>query len=544
MKKFLCAAAVFCVCAANALFAVGEKKVALGGKSGWSAAGGRENIVELNGLRPNPVLSISSAKSDIERTIDLSLSFDEDNAARFRDDAGHYSITTTEEVRSSGPRWARRGRGAALFSGILNTSAQSRMKNGAPMVLRPLNSSALFAPGRNISDFSIEFFLFPNNLSSGEVLVNWQATVKSNNAPSRPEVSGKTGARNSFQSIICTAGRNRLKWDFENFFTSADGAAVKNVILTSNIPLSPKTWSHHLIRFDADTGLLEYLVDGAPQSIVYVTSNGREGGEVLRPVSGERGALLLGGDFTGLIDEFRIASAFIEIDSVHRYPVRGGRVETKPLDLGDLNCAVKKIDASGGRVKFSSRSILNEYAKSGDFRFVDDAQVQFFARIANSPWQLDSQVWTPFTSGAEISAMTGRYIQIAADFYPSGDLEAAPYLEEINIEYKEQGAPPAPENVIAIARDGAVDISWKPRRDDRTAGFMVYYGTKSGEYFSTDALQGESPIDAGKVSGFHLDNMKNGTLYFFSVVAYDDLGAFHQGGFSRETSARPLRMIE
>jgi hypothetical protein len=543
MKKIPGIAVLLCAGAVNVLFAVGEKKLVIGGKSGWEAAGERKNIVELPGLRPAPVLSISSAESRIDSEIDLYLSFNENNPVRFHDDAGHYSIMVTDGVRPSEPQWARRGTSAALFPGNSAASYQTKMKNDAPIVLRPLNSSALLAPGRSIGDFSIEFFLFPNNLSSGEVLINWQATVK-NYSAGLPAASGRAEILNSFQSITGTVAKNRINWTFDNFFTSPDDTAVKNVTLSSNIPLSPKTWSHHLIRFDSATGLLEYLVDGAPQSIVYVTSSGREGGEVWTPAAGERGALLLGPDFTGLIDEFKIINSFVRIDSMNRYPVQGGRIETAALDLGDLSSVVKKIEVSGGRVKFSSRSILNERTKNNDFRFSDDSQVQFFARIANSPWQLDAQQWTAFKSGAEIFSMNGRYIQIAADLYPAGNLEAAPYLEEIAIEYKEQGAPLPPELVIAIARDGAVDLSWKTRRDGNAAGYMVYYGTRSGEYFSTGALQGASPVDAGKVTNIHLDNLRNGTLYFFAVTAYDDSGAFHQGGFSREVSARPLGMIE
>jgi hypothetical protein len=544
MKRFLYIAMFFCAGAGSTLFAVGEKMLVVGGKSGWGAVGDRENIVELPGLRPNPVLSISSAKSKIESEVDLYLSFNEGNSTRFKDDAGHYSITVTDGVRPSEPRWTRRGTGAALFSGNSVAPYQTRMKNEAPLVLKPMNSSALFAPGRTIGDFSIEFFLFPNNLSSGEILLNWQATVKNYAAPSPIAAPARAGVQSSFQSITCTAGKNRLNWAFDNFFISPDDTSVKNVALSSNIPLSPKTWSHHLVRFDSATGLLEYLIDGTPQSIVYVTASGREGGEVWTPVAGERGALLLGVDFTGLIDEFKIANSFIQIDSVNRYPIHGGRIETEALDLGDVNSSIKKIEASGGRIQFASRATLNEYMKNSDFRFSDDSQVQFFARVADTPWQMDTKEWTVVKNGAEIFSMAGRYIQIAADFYPAGDLESAPYLEQIAIEYKEQGAPPPPGQVVAIARDGAVDISWKPGRDDRAAGFMVYYGTKSGEYFSADALQGESPVDAGKAASLHLDKLKNGTLYFFAVAAYDDAGVFHQGGFSREASARPLRMIE
>jgi hypothetical protein len=102
-----------------------------------------------------------------------------------------------------------------------------------------------------------------------------------------------------------------------------------------------------------------------------------------------------------------------------------------------------------------------------------------------------------------------------------------------------------------VALDGGVRLRWKNSPDTDTAGYLVYYGTARDDYFSEDAAQGASPIDAGKQNAIIIDGLKNGILYYFRVAAYDrrlaGSGAavgeavFHAGEFSREVSARPLR---
>jgi hypothetical protein len=78
----------------------------------------------------------------------------------------------------------------------------------------------------------------------------------------------------------------------------------------------------------------------------------------------------------------------------------------------------------------------------------------------------------------------------------------------------------------------------------------VYYGTASGDY-----LEAKSPIDAGSRTSILINGLKNGTLYYFAVAAYnkpENSGhAFvpDPGEFSREVAARPLvqtvaRMVE
>jgi hypothetical protein len=98
--------------------------------------------------------------------------------------------------------------------------------------------------------------------------------------------------------------------------------------------------------------------------------------------------------------------------------------------------------------------------------------------------------------------------------------------------------------VTAIARDGAVDIVWRSSPDPDVSGYLVYFGTSSRNYFGESTIRGVSPINVGKQTSVRIDGLKNGTLYYFAVAAYDRMNPANAGVFSREVSARPLRKVE
>jgi hypothetical protein len=309
------------------LFGVGEKTISIGSSSGWEPMEKRSGVTEVSLARPHPVLVLASDAGDadevledysFEPAIDLALSFDEGNPLRFADAKGQYLAAVSPELIRSGRPWTRAGEGAARFTGLPVSGVRAPAEG--PLVLRP-KEEALFGAGKMIGDFSIEFWLYPMNMENGEQVLAW--------------TSSKPDGRGAYitQRIECESLKNRLRWTFLDLFSTAGGTGGKAISLTGSVVL-PRTWSHHLIRFNADLGLLEYLVDGRLEALDYVTSSGREGGDVYIPVIGEDGRFVLGGRFAGIIDEFRIYSLYLENPALTKYPLEGGRVESRTLDLG------------------------------------------------------------------------------------------------------------------------------------------------------------------------------------------------------------------
>jgi hypothetical protein len=540
------------LCFSGSLYGVEETTVSIGGASAWDAVEKRIGIIELTRLRPHPVLVLSSAASGKYtpaevRSLDLALSFDEDRPDLFADQTGHYRVITGPQTASADRRWARAGTGAAFFSGN-GASANS----GGGLIIEARSKDALFAPDRQIRDFTMEFWLYPLNMAAGEDILSW---TSSRPLPRQEEPAAMNSHRDySVQRIQCSVVKNRLQWTFLNVFAGPGGNGYINLTLTGDKPIVPKTWSHHLIRFDSDTGLLEYLVNGAAEAIEYASSTRREGGEVYTPFLGEGGGFILGNCFMGLLDEFKIHDVYIGTAETRKYSPRGGRMETRPIDLGESG-GILKVEALGGRTSVSGGIIQNDYAGYGGasfgseaFRFADDSALQFFIRAAASPYLWTDKDWQPFIPGTGLTGdLQGRFVQFAVDFYPSGDCETSPYLEEIRLTCRPDEPPMPPSMVSAVARDGSVVLNWKASPDVDTLGYLVYYGQSRGEYFGEDALPGASPIDAGKRTSLRIEGLKNGILYYFAVAAYDrqeavsrDGAVFHAGEFSREVSARPL----
>jgi hypothetical protein len=534
----LTAAAIIFLQTAGVLYAVGERTLSLGTASSWEAVEKRRGIAELGSIRPTPVLTLASARPERDPYLDMALSFDEEAPERFADKTGRYRVAVSPALSAVNYRWSRSGAGAALFSG--DSPRQGMEEPAGPLAVTPQSPEALFASGQHFKDFSIEFWLYPLNMENGETLLSWSATRLT-----------RQGAK-TFQRIQCIAGRNRLNWSFLDFFSSPDDGRQMTLSLSGS-PILPRAWSHHLVRFDSHTGLLEYLVDGRLEGVAYATVNGREGGEVYAPVAGDGGALVLGSRFAGLMDEFRVYSGHNKEPLLSRYPLEGGRIETRPLDLGEGNSQVLKVEALGGYFYPAGQNpkaggvIQNDYAGSDRFRFANNAMIQFFIRAAESPyqWTEEESEWLPFEPGTDFAeSVRGRYVQLAAVFYPSGDGEAAPYLDELRVVYQRDDPPRPPSMVVAVPRDGAVDLSWRASPDRDLSGYLVYFGVASGEYFGESAMLGVSPIDAGNRTSLRIDGLKNGTLYYFTVAGYDRNNPADAGTFSREVSARPLRTIE
>jgi hypothetical protein len=534
----LTAAALIFLRFAGTAYGVGESLLSLGGASSWDDVDKRRGIAELGSIRPHAVLTLSSARSAEDPALDLALSFDEASPGLFADTTGHYRVEVSPALSAANYRWSRSGAGAALFSG--DSSRQGPEEMTGAVAITPQSPEALFQGGRHFKDFTLEFWLYPLNMENGETLLSWTAA--------RPTRQGDT----AFQRIQCVVARNRLNWFFLDFFSSPDDGRQMTLSLSGS-PTLPRSWSHHLIRFDSQTGLLEYLVDGCLEGVVYATTTGREGGEVYVPVAGEGGVMILGERFAGLMDEFRIYARLNETPLLSRYPRSGGRMETRPLDLGERNSQVLKVEALGGNFhpgqdrEKAGGTMRNEYAGSGRLRFANDSMIQFFIRAADTPyqWTEDESEWLPFEPGTDFAGtIRGRYVQLAAAFYPSGDGEAAPYLDEIRVLYRRDDPPAPPSMVVAVARDGAVDISWRAVSDAEISGYLVYFGAASGEYFGKSALLGLSPVNAGKRTSLHIDGLENGALYYFTVASYDRDNPAGAGEFSGEVSARPLRMVE
>lgn len=451
-----------------------------------------------------PELALSPAASGIDQSTDLLLTFDDmSSGGEPIESTGRWSVKTMGPYEQSTA--SRFGAGAGVFRAPTTK-----------LTLEPV-SSTLFSPELPMGDFSLEFWLKPTRADSGEIIMMWKATRR----------SGKAWLS---QQVSCVILRNRIVFGFLNFFANPSGAETM-ISLQGTSVLVPGVWSHHLVRFDSGTGMVEYLMNGKTEAVAYATSTKKQPGTVFNPISGSSGRLDLAQNYTGMIDDFQLSSSFIEQPMMARYRPAGGMIVSPIIDLGATNSAINGIDAHT--------------------RIPGESAIHWSYRAADSSvgWQEDSPAWIPFTPGMRFESTSGtvsrgRYIQLRLMLYPDASGEQSPSVGAITIRYQPDELPSPPSTVRATSGDGRITVRWSSVSESDVRGYVVYYGLAAGDYFGTGSTEGSSPVfvkGAGSTS-LTLNGLKNGTLYFIAVAAYDDATPPHIGEFSREISARPSRV--
>jgi len=444
-----------------------------------------------------PVIALNPAEYQPDDSTDLLVHFD---GGAPRDETGRWRLEAQGAFSTVPAELAYMGSGAASFR-----APDSQLS------LLP-DKSSIFGTKAISGDFSIEFWLYPANVESGEILLLWKG-------------ARRDGSRTTTQQVSVIFSRNRLIMAFSNFFAPPSGGPSQ-INLSSASLLVPRTWSHHLLRFDSSTGLLEYLMNGITEATAYATRTGKEGGEVFLPSVGAASPVSLGPNYTGLLDELRISSRWIDKPALGKFGLEPGRATSPILDLGWANTRIRTIDA--------------------EIRTPGNSGAAFFFRAGDSPetWREDRPAWRPFTPGAPLPPdALGKYAQVRVELYPDPRGGAGPVLSSVNLNFLPDQPPPPPGEILVIPRDRSIALRWSRVPDADLKGYLVYYGTAPGEYYGTDAEQGESPIDVGDSIGFTLSGLTNGRLYYIAVAAYDGVKPLRPGEYSAEAAARPVRTV-
>jgi len=478
--------------------AASERTIVLGAADDWSGLAVEERIASRPGRQGYLDLMLEPFSYEPRNTTELLLGFDE---APLRDATGRYTVDAAPELTRTAQRT---GTGALLVDGDEDR-----------LTVVPGADSA-FLPGTEWASFSIEFWLYPVVFEDGATVLSWRA---------------REGSAQDFrtQEIAMEVDRGALTARFDNFFIRPDGEGV-SVSLRSSARLIPRSWSHHLVRFDARTGLLEYLVDGSPVDLTYVSQTGRQDGSVFFPrIAAFPGdGLVLVEGFVGALDELRIERRFVEEPETIDYSPDGGAVVSDYIDLGSTGARLTALEAT---VDAPGLSDVFLYYRLVNLRGGDSTAE---GSVSND--------WVAVEPGARPADARGRFVQVRAELYPDTRAGVSPTLSEISLTYQPDPAPLPPAALRATPRDGMVELSWAPVQDPDLEGYLVYYGDQSGRYFGTGSEQGASPIDVGRATSVTLRGLENGTLYFFAVEAYDGSREAAGNELSSEVAARPAKV--
>jgi len=267
--------------------------------------------------------------------------------------------------------------------------------------------------------------------------------------------------------------------------------------------------------------------------LIYVTSTGDANGEIEFIVLGTPSELQFCTEYTGKIDDIRILrrpysppeyQSAEYAGTLRRliYAPTGGRFETKPIKV-----------STGA--KLNSLTAVDSIPPQTD--------VCYFVRSGDNfyNWTDTYPEWIPVENHSQIDDVSGLYFQIAVDLYPDGGGKSSPSVSEIRISYSPVPDPLPPFVLTANPGDGNVTLSWQYSVDDTAGGYYVFYGERPGEYLSSDAYEGASPIDVGNVNSITLTGLENGKIYYFAVASYSRMDKRIMGILSSEVYARPLK---
>ncbi len=493
-----------------------QETISLGKEAGWHDIEETHSLMQKPGRQGFPDLTLGSSEYRPDPDTDVLLHFDSDP---LRDAAGRWTVVKSAvSTRTNVPRL---GDGAGVF-----------MPGGAGAEFS-VPPDSLFGPGVAGGDFSIEFWLYAVGGQEENTLLYWKGARWAPSGGSGTASSGRS-SQPLPQEVRIELNDRRLQFVFDNFFLSPDNRPY-SVTIRGVQGVIPRTWHHHLLRFDHTSGLMEYLVDGVPEAVTYVTSTGREGGSVYLPFPGElsQPLIYLGKSFTGMLDEFRIEKRVVESPSLDVVADGRGVGVSRVFDLQYSQTRLAQINASYDTPGATAVLFFYRVGNRSDGRNIRDAD------------------WTPFMPGTDFlrgnRPIRGRYLQVRVELLPDGPHELSPRLEAIQIRYVPDLPPLPPARVTAQPGNGQVVLRWTAVPEPDVEGYLVFYGDRPGQYFGTDIPAGMSPIDVGKVTTVTLNGLTNGKLYYFSVSAYDKsraagAGGFHAGAFSSEVTARPLRV--
>ena len=485
------------------------KEIKLGGKAGWPSLKVQDNIITGKGRYGYESIEIAPNSFTFNDYTDLLIDFEKENSSILNSD---YYIVKNSLHSSTKTKFEK-------YAG-LSRNLGSLCVKGTP--------GTFFGSEGLMGSFAIEFWLCPSVSENGENIFSWESSRNVDN-------------RLVYQMIDAVFKEGHLEWNFTNLFdiytdNVTNPTNLNEIILKGSTNIIPDEWSYHSISYDCETGILEYLVNGITEDLVYVTSNGKETGEIFLVFLGTVSEVHFCKEYTGLIDDIRILRRpysppdFQSAENAGKlghtmYLPTGARFETMPIMLS-AGSKINKIDAI---TDVPAQTEVCLYVRSGD---------NFYG------WTDEYPKWKPVGNGEELNDVTGLYCQVAVELFADGDGQKTPSITELTIDYTELPLPLPPFSVKAIAGNEKVTISWSYSVDDTVGGYYLYYGTRPGEYLGRVALEGESPINVGNSTSYTLTGLQNGKIYYFAIASWSKFDDKVVGNFSKEVYARPLERLK
>ena len=381
----------------------------------------------------------------------LYLDFDAELPALLKDASGHFHIREANYIATDD---ARIGRGAALFN-----RADNRIVIDSPEELWP-------GP-RELGDFSIELWLKPGHYYNKNMLFQKSAL----------EPGLLEGRRKSMEVYIW---RQQMYFRLENLFYDATGAThTLQLVSRSRIPLH--RWTHVTLTYQASEGRLAMYLNGREERVVLARP-----GWKARFSRVDRSPIVIGGNFSGLLDEVRIADRAVS-------PEQGGNHFTS---FAPIRGAAGREFQPGGMVTSGVTRLKDEdIARKAHLRYRAEMPVgtilKFWVRFSRRRFDRDtSERILPWyrIDGETEKLPPFSYVQWKAELKADPMGRPTPVLKEVALEYTPFATPGSPRRLRVIqglTGAGRICLEWSANPAESETGsirYAVYYGVRPGEY--------------------------------------------------------------
>ncbi|HPB82146.1 MAG TPA: hypothetical protein PK200_08935, partial [Spirochaetota bacterium] len=421
------------------------------------------NVLESKDHRGKSIYRLKDttySDNDVPHITDLILSFNGSSPRLTRDDSGNYKIRYASYVHEK--QSGIHGGGAARFF-----RRDDRIEIESHENLWLTNCE-------DLGSFTIEFRMKPAAMANGTVLFS--------------RVGFLSGRRNGIEIVLKD---RRISVRFYGIFKNQDGRRI-DVFLNRGNQLHENRWYHFSLSYDRISGRLAKYLNGEEQEVLYASETEEPFINTYEPAfeCQDKPLSIIGKDFYGMIDEFRITHRHIEDlkketeIAYNRYKMVGQNFRTPVNSEGVITSPVYRLDYTGTMVKRFSWKVQNpgntfvwmELRTSDNLFTRGDTALRWY-RISNN----QRNIFLKKTDSGDY--LRGKYLQWRAHLIPSPDGKKTPVLGAIGMDYQLDPPPRPPAAVTVTARgDAVVRLRWHKNVEDDILGYKIYYGLQSGKY--------------------------------------------------------------